>query len=152
MCLWKCLGYRPRPDDRQCRVLACSCLCCVRRKLSAIIVALACVLVLMPDTVHLPALVGHYLDHKEREPGIGVVDFLVLHYMDAEHTANGDGKHEQLPFRHRHPAGDNLPIMVLALGMPVVAAPSGSPPVYIDHGGDRPLAGHGHGLIQPPRC
>lgn len=127
-------------------------LCPMRRRLSSFIIVLAYGLVLMPDAVHLPALIGHYLDHKERSPGIGVVEFLVLHYVDKEHTANGDSTHDQLPFHHRHPAGDNLPIMVLAVGSPVLAAPPAPVPAHVVHGDDDPLAGHRYGLIQPPRC
>lgn len=124
----------------------------MRRKLSSLLIVLAYGLVLMPDAGRLPALFGHYFQHKERSPGIGVVDFLVLHYVDKEHTENGDSTHDQLPFHHRHPAGDNLPIMVLAVGAPVLNAPPTPAPAHVVHGDDDPLAGHRYGLIQPPRC
>lgn len=124
----------------------------MRRKLSSFIIVLAYGLVLMPDAVHLPALIGHYLQHKERAPEIGVMDFLAMHYLDKEHTGNGDSSHDQLPFHHRHPAGDNLPVMVLTFDAPLLMAPPAPAAAHVVHVDDDPLAGHRYGLIQPPRC
>lgn len=124
----------------------------MHRRLSVCIITLAYGLLLMPDLVHLPALVGHYLQHKERSPEIGVLDFLALHYVDKEHSESDDGTHDQLPFHHRHPAGDNLPVMVLMAAVPTqhsLQLPLHTPVV---HGDADPLAGHRYGLIQPPRC
>lgn len=122
------------------------------RPLSFLMLALAYTLVLVPDTVHLPALVGHYLEHKERKADLSVMDFLALHYADKEHETSGESGHDQLPFHHHHPAGDNLPTMVLMAAMPEVHMPQFPLPAPVAHGADDPLAGHRYGLIQPPRC
>lgn len=140
------------PCERASHVDAYRYFCPMHRKLSSVIIVLAYGLVLMPDLVHLPALVGHYLQHKERSPEIGVLDFLALHYVDKEHSESDDGTHDQLPFHHRHPAGDNLPTMVLMASMPEVHTPQFPLPAPAAHGDADPLAGHRYGLIQPPRC
>lgn len=124
----------------------------MRHSVSTFLLALAYTLVLVPDTVHVPALVGHYLDHKERTPDLGVMEFLALHYADKEHTDSHDRGHDQLPFHHHHPGGDILPTMVLMVAMPQLHMPYSPLPTPVAHGDDDPLAGHRHGLIQPPRC
>ncbi len=124
----------------------------MRRTLSTILFALAYAVLLVPDIVHVPTLIGHYLEHQERTPDLGVVDFLALHYADKEHEANGDEDHGQLPFHHHHTAADAPPPMVMAplpqvpMSMPAVPR---VPAVDVQ---EHPLAGHAYGLIQPPRC
>lgn len=124
----------------------------MRRLLSSFLIALAYGLVLVPEAVHLPALAGHYLEHRAEDPDLELLDFLALHYGDKEHERNGDAPHEQLPFHHPHSAGENLPTMALLTAMPLLDTPQLPVPAHAVHGDDAPLAGHRHGLIQPPRC
>lgn len=125
----------------------------MRRALSLLFLGLAYGLVLMPDVVRLPTLVGHYIDHRERTPEMGFMAFLELHYANAEHQENGDETHERLPFHHHHTSGDSCSSIALlhapALLHDAVHAPV---KVFAIHGDDDPLAGHRYGLIQPPRC
>lgn len=126
----------------------------MRRLAPSLIIALAYGLVLMPDAVRLPTLIGHYLEHQERTPDMGFMDYLALHYNSAEHTENGDETHEQLPFHHHHAAGDGCSANALILHAPlaVLQPVHASEKMFVVHGDDDPLAGHRYGLIQPPRC
>ncbi|HEY0976720.1 MAG TPA: hypothetical protein VGE21_04565 [Flavobacteriales bacterium] len=125
----------------------------MRRPVPAIIIVLAYTLVLMPDAVRLPTLIGHFLDHRTRTPEMGFVDFLELHYADQEHQENGDATHEHLPFHHHHTWGDNCGSIAL-LQVPALLQGASHAPVkvFAMHGDDDTLAGHRYGLIQPPRC
>jgi hypothetical protein len=52
--------------------------------------------------VHVPSLIEHYQEHlAEGDDDLAFIDFLVLHYADAEHS-DSDGSHEDLPFKHDH--------------------------------------------------
>ena len=59
----------------------------------------------MEEVFKLPALVKHYQEHKERaaEEDFNFLDFLALHYLDADHSNTED--HDVLPmFKHQCPA------------------------------------------------
>jgi len=126
----------------------------MRRTFSIVLIALAYVLVLMPDAVRIPTLIGHFKDHQERSPELGFMAFLELHYADAEHHENGDETHERLPFHHHHASGDNCSsIALLTLApTPVIGAAHAPVKVFAIRGDDDTLAGHRLGLLQPPRC
>lgn len=124
----------------------------MRRSLSILFLGLAYAFVLVPDLVHVPAFFGHYQRHKAQSPDMDLGDFLVLHYADKEHEANGDADHGQLPFHHHHTATDAQPPMVLLalLAMSVSdALPPLLPEVQVE---EDLLPGHRYGLFQPPRC
>ena len=53
------------------------------------------------DWVHVPGLLKHYQEHKAEHSDLGFLDFLAMHYADAEHR-DSDGSHEDLPFNHDH--------------------------------------------------
>lgn len=53
------------------------------------------------DWVHVPVLLKHYDEHKSENNGLDFLDFLAMHYADAEHRAS-EGPHEDLPFSHDH--------------------------------------------------
>ena len=53
------------------------------------------------DWVHVPGLLKHYQEHKAENGSLVFVDFLAMHYADAEHR-NAEGSHEDLPFSHDH--------------------------------------------------
>lgn len=125
----------------------------VFRRAAMPLLVLAYALVLMPDAVRLPSLVGHYMEHRGDRPDLGVLDFIVLHYADPAHHESGDGSHERLPFHHHHVLGDNCaPTMVAASPAPVLVAPGALPLVKAVTVSESLLSGHPHGLIQPPRC
>lgn len=124
----------------------------MRRTFSIVCIALAYAFVLVPDLVHVPALIGHYKQHQEQAPDLNVLEFLALHYADKEHAANGDESHGQLPFHHQHTAADAPPPMAMA---PLTSVPESTPPAPFVPRVDtqeRPLAGHAYGLLQPPRA
>ncbi|MEZ4791443.1 MAG: hypothetical protein R2811_15710 [Flavobacteriales bacterium] len=115
--------------------------------------SLAYLLVLMPDAVRVPALVGHYLAHKDRAPDLSVADFLDLHYGNEDHGGNGDTPHEQLPFHHHHLVGDNCNPSAIAVSTTTLMEATVAIPRA--HTGMQPavlLPGYENGLIQPPRC
>lgn len=53
------------------------------------------------DWVHVPGLLKHYEEHKAEHSGLDLLDFLAMHYADAEH-GDSEGPHEELPFNHDH--------------------------------------------------
>lgn len=46
-----------------------------------------------------PSLISHYTDHKTRNPTIGIMDFLSMHYWGEDINDNDDEKDMQLPFK-----------------------------------------------------
>nr|WP_222166564.1 hypothetical protein [Edaphocola aurantiacus] len=46
-----------------------------------------------------PSLISHYTDHKTRNPAIGFMDFLSMHYWGEDINDNDDEKDMQLPFK-----------------------------------------------------
>ena len=117
------------------------------------LLGLAYLLVLFPDAVRIPALIGHYVEHKERSPDLSVADFLDLHYSNQEHGGNGDAPHQQLPFRHHHLVGDNCsPSAIAVTTTMMVESTVTIPREHADTGRAILLPGHANGLIQPPRC
>lgn len=53
------------------------------------------------DWVHVPGLLKHYQEHRAENSKLEFLDFLAMHYADAEHR-DSDGSHEDLPFSHDH--------------------------------------------------
>ena len=51
------------------------------------------------DWVHVPVLLKHYQEHKAENSALEFLDFLEMHYADAEHRAS-EGSHDDLPFSH----------------------------------------------------
>lgn len=117
------------------------------------ILSLAYLLVLMPDAIRVPALIGHYLEHKDRAPDLSMADFLELHYGNEDHGGNGDAPHEQLPFHHHHLVGDNCnPSAITVTTTTLVEATVAVPRARTSTELVVLLPGHANGLIQPPRC
>lgn len=56
----------------------------------------------LSQVLKLPVLVEHYFEHKEKNPGISLIDFLVLHYKGnhLEHHPHDDDyeRDQKLPF------------------------------------------------------
>ena len=49
----------------------------------------------------LPLLIKHYQHHKNVEtPGIGFIDFMVMHYADYKHEQSDPVNHNRLPSHH----------------------------------------------------
>ncbi|ULQ57051.1 hypothetical protein KJS94_02420 [Flavihumibacter rivuli] len=49
--------------------------------------------------VKLPVLVEHFREHRKADPGISLVDFLVLHYKAQQNPDSDYQKDRQLPFK-----------------------------------------------------
>ena len=98
----------------------------MRGTLATGLLGLAYLLVLFPDAVRIPALIGHYVEHKDHSPDLSVADFLDLHYGNKDHSGNGDAPHEQLPFRHHHLVGDNCSPSAIAV---TTVMPGSMPPM-----------------------
>ncbi len=48
-----------------------------------------------------PTLIKHFQYHRATEtPGIGFIDFMVLHYANAEHEKSDPANHTKLPVHH----------------------------------------------------
>ncbi|MBX7050622.1 MAG: hypothetical protein K1X54_01160 [Flavobacteriales bacterium] len=52
------------------------------------------------ELFRLPLLIEHFLDHKETNGDLGLLDFLVLHYSSESKDADSD-EDAQLPFKSR---------------------------------------------------
>lgn len=49
---------------------------------------------------NMPSLFEHYQEHKQHEtPGITFFDFMVMHYLDAEHEDSDRDHHSKLPLK-----------------------------------------------------
>ena len=86
--------------------------------------------------IHLPSLVGHYLEHRSGNPSINLAGFLVSHYFKGDTQADY-AKHQSLPFKNR-----NCPEASLTIAMPPAEI---KPVISPSYAADRdPLA------IKPP--
>jgi hypothetical protein len=48
----------------------------------------------------LPKLVSHYFQHRELDPTVTFIDFLVMHYGGDDGTSADDDMDSQLPYHH----------------------------------------------------
>ncbi len=49
--------------------------------------------------VKLPALIEHYTEHKEKNNGLSLFDFLVIHYAQPNDNDGDEDKEMKLPFK-----------------------------------------------------
>ena len=49
--------------------------------------------------VKIPALISHYLEHKETDKDLSFAAFIVLHYQSDYSQDHSDSKHHDLPFK-----------------------------------------------------
>jgi hypothetical protein len=49
--------------------------------------------------VKLPALIEHYTEHKEKNNGLSLFDFLVIHYAQPDDNDGDEAKEMKLPFK-----------------------------------------------------
>lgn len=125
----------------------------MRGIISLVFLLTAYVLVLVPDAVRLPALVSHYVEHKDQAPELDLSTFLYLHYGNKEHSENGDAPHERLPFHHHHVAGDNCPsVTITQASATMPQLPIATLTGHAETTADELLPGHSNGLIRPPRA
>lgn len=64
-----------------------------------------------------PLLVEHYLEHKQENKALTVLNFFEMHYLNGKHIDIAHEKDMQLPFKNFQ---DNHPNVVLALPEPVL--------------------------------
>lgn len=106
------------------------------------------------DWVHMPALVQHYAEHRAEHPDLGVLEFLAMHYADAQHQSS-EPSHEDLPFQqHQHGGAMDVGI-TKAMGQEPLRAVS-----FPERNAQRDLplpdadallSGHAAELLRPPR-
>lgn len=48
----------------------------------------------------IPALITHFLEHRNQNPDMSFLAFLQLHYEDVNHHNQDHDKHQQLPLNH----------------------------------------------------
>jgi hypothetical protein len=106
------------------------------------------------DWVHVPALLEHYAEHRAEHPDLGPLEFLALHYADADHRAS-DQSHEELPFQsHHHGAGIDLGTAKVIGHEPLRAVSfperSGQQDFPLPDA-EALLSGHAADLLRPPR-
>jgi len=71
------------------------------QRLHAYILILALGITLMPleQMFKFPILIEHFLEHKEKEPDISFLSYMVHHYSDETHTDDDHERDMQLPFK-----------------------------------------------------
>lgn len=102
------------------------------------------------DWVHVPGLLKHYQKHRAENSALGFMDFLAMHYADAEHPES-DGSHEDLPFSHHHK--DHLGVDHV-YWTPVIVSEHFHLPALQARAcplADYPLDGYRAHALQPPR-
>jgi hypothetical protein len=62
--------------------------------------------------IHLPSLVGHYVEHRSNNPSISLAGFIASHYFSGDTQADY-AKHQSLPFKNH-----NCPEASIAMAMP----------------------------------
>jgi len=50
--------------------------------------------------VRLPVFFEHYKEHRQHNPSISLLDFIVLHYVSSESKDADYGRDQQLPFKN----------------------------------------------------
>ena len=62
--------------------------------------------------LHLPVFFEHYGEHRQSNPTIDLVDFIVIHYFSGAYSDPDFGRDQQLPFKA------NCPEVSISLAMP----------------------------------
>ncbi len=76
----------------------------MRKRLAQILIFFAALHCLNLDQLlKLPVLVAHFLEHKDRDNSIRVMDFLSMHYWGHDINDDDDERDRQLPFKAPHP-------------------------------------------------
>lgn len=102
------------------------------------------------DWVHVPVLLKHYEEHKAENSTLDFLDFLAMHYADAEHRTS-EGPHDDLPFSHDHT--DHIDVDHVYWS-PVIASQRFHLPALEARAftlADDPLDGYRAHALQPPR-
>jgi hypothetical protein len=63
--------------------------------------------------LRLPVLFEHYNEHRQDNPSISLVDFLMLHYFNGDNTDGDYARDQQLPFK-----SDTCPEISFSIAMP----------------------------------
>lgn len=63
--------------------------------------------------LRLPVLFEHYREHRQENPTISLVDFMVLHYFSGDTQDDDYARDQQLPFK-----SDTCPQVSLSIAMP----------------------------------
>jgi hypothetical protein len=63
----------------------------------------------LQELMRVPFLFGHYDEHRQRNPEVDFVTFIVLHYFDDDSNDADAERHRQLPFKETH---DRVPLSV----------------------------------------
>ena len=93
-------------------------------------------------------LADHYNEHKLRDPGIGLVDFVYMHYTDPAHGRSEPERHARLPFGTHH----SLPQFVIgAFTNSVITIPPAPEPMAIAMDATLPTALLLRGIFHPPK-
>jgi hypothetical protein len=100
----------------------------------------------------LPVLVMHYMEHRERDNSIGMIEFLSMHYWGQDINDNDDDRDMQLPFRNVDQNAATLVILMpqysLSISRPLVAD-NIDQPVFSDPDHSDPAFAS---LFRPPRA
>jgi len=93
-------------------------------------------------------LADHYNAHQLRDPGIGLVDFVFMHYADPAHGRSEPERHARLPFGTHH----SLPQVVLdASTNSVITVRTAPEPMAIAMDATLPTALLLRGIFHPPK-
>ena len=79
----------------------------------------------LPELLKLPQLVQHFNEHRMENNGISLLDFLTLHYFNAEHQEKDKTRHKSLPLKSDNCAHHDM------MKMRFLAPPSVSEPVEV---------------------
>jgi hypothetical protein len=75
--------------------------------------------------IHLPSLVGHYVEHRSGNPSISLAGFIAAHYF-SNHSQTDYAKHQSLPFK-----GRNCPEASIAIALPPAELEACSLPSFV---------------------
>lgn len=100
----------------------------------------------------LPVLIAHFMEHRERDNGIDMLDFLSMHYWGQDLNDNDEDRDMQLPFKN---VEQNLiaqviisPVQQISIAKPELPVRSVQPVNSDEHHIDPAL----NSLFRPPRA